>query len=196
MVARVLAELSSDLDFILSWVPGAVGYRLRRWYLGRRFRSLGPKARFGIGAQIIGPQNLTIGSNFTCWHNCTLAACDDGVIEIGDRVHFNANVYLNACIGGRIVLGNDVLVAPNVVMRSSDHVTRSLDKPIAEQGHTGAEIFVEDDVWLGSNVTVVGGVRIGRGAVVAAGAVVTRDVDPYTIVGGVPAQFIKKRGED
>ena len=69
VVARVLAELSSDLDFILSWVPGAVGYRLRRWYLGRRFRSLGPKARFGIGAQIIGPQNLTIGSNFTCWHN-------------------------------------------------------------------------------------------------------------------------------
>ena len=196
MVARVLAELSSDLDFILSWVPGAIGYRLRRLYLGRRFGSLGPKASIGLGAQIIGPRNLTVGSNFTCWRNCTLAACDDGFIEIGDRVRFNANVYLNACIGGRIVLGNDVLVAPNVVMRASDHVTSSLEEPIAEQGHSGGEIIVEDDVWLGSNVTVVGGVRIGKGAVIAAGAVVTRDVDPYTIVGGVPAQFIKKRGGD
>ena len=196
MVARVIAELSSDVDFVLSWVPGAVGYQLRRWYLGRRFKSLGPKASFGIGAQVMGPRNLTIGSNFSCWRNCTLAACDDGVIEIGDRVRFNANVYLNACLGGRIVLGNDVLVAPNVVIRSSDHVTSSVEEPISKQGHSGGEIIVEDDVWLGSNVTVVGGVRIGKGAVVAAGAVVTRDVDPYTIVGGVPAQFIKKRGGD
>ena len=196
MVVKVLAELSSGLDFFLSWVPGALGYRLRRWYLGRRFGSLGPKASIGLGAQIIGPRNLIVGSNFTCWRNCTLAACDDGVIEIGDRVRFNANVYLNACIGGRIVLGNDVLVAPNVVIRSSDHVTSSLERPIAEQGHKADEIIIEDDVWLGSNVTVVGGVRIGTGAVVAAGAVVTRNVEPYTIVGGVPAQFIKKRGGD
>ena len=93
-------------------------------------------------------------------------------------------------------MGNDVLVAPNVVMRASDHVFDDVTKPIAEQGHTGREIIVEDDVWLSSNVTVVGGVRIGKGAVVAAGAVVTKDVAPYTVVGGVPARFIKNRGED
>jgi len=69
-----------------------------------------------------------------------------------------------------------------------------LNKPIRDQGHRPGEIIVEDDVWLGANVTVIGSVRVGQGAVVAAGAVVTKDVEPYSIVGGVPAKFIKKRG--
>jgi galactoside O-acetyltransferase len=159
-------------------------------------KKMGAGARVGLGTHFIGPHNIVIGQKFSCWRNCTIAACDDGVIEFGDRVSFNANVYINACIGGRIVLGNDVLVAPNVVMRASDHVFDDVTKPIAEQGHTGREIIVEYDVWLSSNVTVVGGVRIGKGAVVAAGAVVTKDVAPYTVVGGVPARFIKNRGED
>jgi len=193
VITRVYKELSSDVEFFLSCTPGVLGYRLRNWYLGRRFRHFGLGGMIGTGLQIIGAQNISIGCNFSCWRNCTLAACDDGMIEIGDRVALNANVYINACIGGRIVLGNDVLVAPNVVMRSSDHVTTALDTPIALQGHRADEIIVEDDVWFGSNVTVVGGVRIGRGAVVAAGAVVTHDVEPYTIVGGVPARAIKKR---
>jgi acetyltransferase-like isoleucine patch superfamily enzyme len=76
------------------------------------------------------------------------------------------------------------LVALNVVLRTSDHITTSLDKLIREQGHQPGEIFIEDDVWLGANVIVTGGVRIGQGAVVAAGAVVTDDVEPYSIVGG------------
>jgi galactoside O-acetyltransferase len=149
-----------------------------------------------MGLQIIGGQNISIGKNFTCWRNCTLAACDDGSIEIGDGVSFNANVYVNACSGGRIVLGKDVLVAPNVVMRSSDHVTTDVDKSIVEQGHKSDVIIVEDDVWFGANVTVLGGVRVGHGAVVGAGSVVARDVRPYTIVAGVPARFAKKRGQE
>lgn len=176
-------------------MPGPSGYRWRRWCFGRGLKYSGRGVRFGQGLLIIGAQNISIGSSFSCWRHCTLAACNDGVIKIGDRVSFNANVYINACIGGRIVLGNDVLVAPNVVMRSSDHVTTDLDKPINQQGHTGKEIVIADDVWISSNVTIVGGVHIGRGAVVAAGAVVTRDVEPYTIVGGIPARFIKNRGK-
>ena len=93
------------------------------------------------------------------------------------------------------MIGDDVLVAPNVVMRTSDQVTADKDKPIRQQGHISEQIMVENDVWIGANVTIVGGVRIGQGAVVGAGAVVTRDVEPYTIVGGVPARFIKRRGE-
>lgn len=192
---RLRSEARDDLEFAISWMPGAGGYRARRWYFGRRLKALGPGGALGVGLLIIGAQNISIGRHFSCWRHCTVAACDDGVIEIGDRVAFNANVYCNACINGRIVLGNDVLIGPNVVMRSSDHVTMALDVPIALQGHVGAEIFVEDDVWLGANVTVIGGVRIGKGAVVAAGAVVSSDVAPYTIVGGVPARLIKPRGD-
>ena len=191
---RIRSELAAAVEFVISWLPGASGYRIRRWFLGRRLNCLGGGANIGVGLQIIGGRNITIGKEFSCWRNCTLAACEDGSIEIGDRVKLNANVYINACNGGRIVLGNDVLIAPNVVMRSSDHVTTHSDIVIAEQGHNSDEIIVEDDVWLGSNVTVVGGVRIGRGAVIAAGSVVARDVKPYTVVVGVPARFAKRRG--
>lgn len=159
-------------------------------------KQFGSGARVAVGTDFIGPRNITIGKDFSCWRNCTIAACEDGVIEFGDRVNFNSNVYVNACIGGRIILGNDVLVAPNVVMRASDHVFDDVSQLISKQGHIGKDIIIDDDVWLSSNVTVVGGVHIGKGAVIAAGAVVTQDVEPYTVAGGVPARFIKIRGDN
>ena len=63
------------------------------------------------------------------------------------------------------------------------------------QGHLYGEIVIEDDVWIAANCTITPGTRIGHGAVVGAGAVVTRDVEPYAIVGGVPARVIKQRDD-
>jgi acetyltransferase-like isoleucine patch superfamily enzyme len=151
------------------------------------------RARFGPGLLVLGGDRIRIGSQFSCWRGCTLAACADGRLEIGDRVSLNSNVYLNACSAGTILIGNDVLIGPNAVLRASDHRFDDPTQPIRLQGHSGGAIVIEDDVWLGANVTVVGGVRIGRGAVVAAGAVVTRDVPPLAIVGGVPARVIRMR---
>jgi galactoside O-acetyltransferase len=195
MIARVNEELLSNVDFILSWTPGHLGYVLRRWYLKKRLGNLGVGVRIGLGLFTIGARNIEIGDRFSCWRNCTLATCDDGFIEIGDRVGLNENVYINACGGGRIVLGNDVLVAPNVVMRSSEHVTTDVDRPIIQQGDLVGKIIIEDDVWIASNATITGNVRIGQGAVVAAGSVVRKNVEPYTLVGGVPAKLIRKRGK-
>lgn len=176
-------------------MPGSIGFRLRKIYFQRLMKNLGPGAIIGLGIAVNGPENIYIGNRFACLRNCTLMAFDNGLIEFGDRVGFNANVYINACLGGKIILGNDVLVGPNVVMRASDHIMKDVNRPINQQGHTGGDIIIEDDVWIGANVTTVGGIRIGKGAVVAAGAVVTRDVEPYTVVGGVPATFIKRRGD-
>ena len=181
------------LDFLLSWVPGRPGIYLRRLYLKIRFRRLGPGASFDVFTWIIMPQNISIGGRFNCLRHCTLGAGEGGILEIGDRVSLNANAYINASDNGRIILGNDVLIGPNVVMRASDHVIDSMEEPIREQGHTGGQIIVEDGVWLGANVVVTQGVRIGHGAVVAAGGVVTRDVEPDTLVGGVPVRLIRKR---
>lgn len=186
-------ELRAWLDALVSALPGAVGRRLRAAWYGRTLAALGPGGSFGPGVLVIGGPRIRIGARFSCWRSCTLAACENGVLVIGNNVSLNANVYVNAC-GGRISIGHDVMVGPNVVLRSSDHVTADRDTLIRLQGHTAEEIVIDDDVWLAANVTVVGGVHIGRGAVVAANAVVTRDVAPFTIVGGVPARPIGVRG--
>lgn len=77
--------------------------------------------------------------------------------------------------------------------RASNHTFDNLDLPIIEQGHTYGEIIIEDDVWIASNCVVTANTRIGKSSIIAAGSVVTKDVEPYSIVGGVPAKLIRKR---
>ena len=190
---RVANETRAIVERLVCAWPGGIGGRARHAYYGRRFKKLGGSTDLGLHLLVLGPHRISIGSSFSCWRQCTLAACDDGRIDIGDRVAMNANVYLNACTGGTIQIGSDVSIGPNVVMRTSDHRFDAIDRPIREQGHISGTITIDDDVWIAANVTVVGGVRIGRGSVVAAGAVVVRDVDAYTLVAGVPAKFIRSR---
>jgi acetyltransferase-like isoleucine patch superfamily enzyme len=191
MIARIRRELSADIEFVVCWFPGGLGHRLRRWHFDRLFRRLGSGASIGAGLHVLGPENINIGRDFSCWRHCTLVACDGGWIEIGDRVALNANVYINAGLGGRIVLGNDVLIGPNAVLRASDHVLTSVERPINQQGHRGGRIVVEDDVWVGASAVILPGVCIGHGAVVGAGAVVRRDVPPYALALGNPATVVR-----
>nr|WP_328813646.1 DapH/DapD/GlmU-related protein [Rhodococcus sp. NBC_00297] len=78
---------------------------------------------------------------------------------------------------------------------SENHKFERRDLPIREQGETRQCVDIGDDVWVGSNVTILAGVKVGNGAIVAAGAVVNKDVAPFTIVGGVPAKQIGIRPE-
>lgn len=114
-----------------------------------------------------------------------------GEIRIGDNCGMNTNVQIGSS-GGKIVIGNNVLLGPNVVLRAADHgiVRAGL---IRNQTHSGGEIIIEDDVWIAANVVVLKNVRLGKGCVVAAGAVVNKDVEPYSIVAGVPARKISER---
>jgi galactoside O-acetyltransferase len=195
---RIAAALRHEglayVEAAVSAWPGESGSRLRRWYYGRRLGALGPRARIGAHALLIGPRRIRIGPDLTMWRDCVLAACDDGEIAIGRGVGLNRGAYLNACQGGRISIGDDVIIGPYSVLRTSDHRFDDPSVPIVLQGHRPGTIVVEPDVWIASHVTVLGDVRIGHGSVVAAGAVVTADVEPLTVVGGVPARPIKRRG--
>jgi len=94
-----------------------------------------------------------------------------------------------------VLIGNKVLIAPRVsFVNRFEHNFESVGKTIWDSG-LGAEsrVVVEDDVWIGFGATIVSPVRIGRGAIIAAGSVVTRDVDRYSIVGGAPAKLLKMR---
>ena len=94
---------------------------------------------------------------------------------------------------GEIRIGNDVRIASHVMIIGADHRFDDPEKPIAKQGVVRRSVVIEDDVWIAGRVNIIAGVTIGRGSVVAAGAVVTKDVPPYSVVAGVPARVIKMR---
>ncbi len=93
--------------------------------------------------------------------------------------------------GSPLTIGNNVSIAGEVRIYTMEHDIQSPDF-----SETGAPVIIEDYVVIGSRVTILPGVKIGKGAVIASGAVVTKDVAPYTVVGGVPAVFIKNRTKD
>ncbi len=112
-------------------------------------------------------------------------------IEVGDDVWINRNSQFYASHhfkNVKISIGNHVTIGPNVCFLAAGHDTSKLGLD-----DTAADIVVKDHVWICGSSTILQGVTIGEGAVVAAGAVVTKNVEPYTIVGGVPAVKIKDR---
>ena len=112
--------------------------------------------------------------------------------DFGQNISMGKNVTVNSGCRfqdqGGIKIGNGVLIGHNVVMATINHD----ENPLKRASMTFKPIVVEDNVWIGSQSTILQGVTIGYGSIVAAGAVVTKDVPPMTIVGGVPAKFIKK----
>lgn len=133
---------------------------------------------------------IKIGDNSEIHEGCVLRTFG-GYIEIGDFCSLNRSGYIWG--GGGVSIGNLVRIGPRVNITSSNHIFKDRHQPIMEQGMSLAKISIGDDVWVGANATILAGVIIGQGSVVGAGAVVNKAVEPYTIVGGVPAKVISHR---
>lgn len=123
--------------------------------------------------------------------NRTLGLIPPFNTDFGKNIHVGANVFINSGCKmqdqGGIYIGDDVLIGHNACLLTLNHAK----EPENRADMYPASIHIGDKAWLGSNVTVLPGVTIGEGSIVAAGAVVTKDVAPNTIVGGIPAKFIK-----
>ncbi len=178
-------------------------FRFRYWF---RFRSAIRKLwlislgmKLGKGAiisnlRVTWPHKVSIGKNSIIepgvYFNYDGIYTPHKSIIIGSEVFIGSNCEFN--ISGQINIGNTCLIASGCKFIDHDHST-ALSTTMNIQPPSIAPIIIEDDVWLGFNVTVLKGVRIGKGAVVAAGSVINKDVGDYEIVAGVPAKFIKKR---
>ena len=112
-------------------------------------------------------------------------------IEVGKAVSINTGAILDG--RGGISIGDYVMIGPNVCIASSNHNYKDRTAPVPLQGHILQPVRIEDEAWIGANATILGGVTLGKGAVVAAGAVVVKDVPENSIVGGVPAKKIGHR---
>jgi acetyltransferase-like isoleucine patch superfamily enzyme len=118
-----------------------------------------------------------------------------GDIVIGSRVNINPHCVLYS--GNGISIGDGTLIAAGTSIIPANHAIADLHRPIRDQGFAPSKggVVIEEDVWIGTNVSILDGVRIGRGAVIAAGAVVTKSVPSLAIHGGVPARWLGTRGD-
>lgn len=111
-------------------------------------------------------------------------------ISIGD----NSGIGINCRIRGPLTIGDNVMMGPDVVIITSNHQNSRIDIPMNQQGSCPSQkVKIGDDVWIGTRAIILPGVTIGNGVIIAAGAVVSKNVPDHTIVGGVPAKIIKYR---
>lgn len=117
-------------------------------------------------------------------------------IEIGNDVFIGPHAVFQATKSG-IIIGNKVMFGPNVTIMGGDHNSGEMGKFMFDVKEKRPDddqlVIIDNDVWVGAGVTILKGVHLRRGCIVAAGAIVTRNVPPYAIVGGVPAKIIKFR---
>lgn len=115
---------------------------------------------------------------------------DGKFITIGN----NSGIGINAFIQRNVSIGDDVMMGRDVIIMTTSHETSDTSIPMRYQGDKETHpVIIGDDVWIGSRVIILPGVKVGNGSIIGAGAVVTRDIDPYSVVGGVPAKLIKSR---
>ena len=162
---------------------------VRGWYGGKV--NIGDDCVIGQNTilKAVGSGQLTLGNRVEMAPNCVLNA--NGILTIQDGTFLNAACFIGC--EESISIGKNVLLGPAVSVVDSDHAMDCCDQPIHAQGLVKSATTIDDDVWIGAHASILKGVAIGRGAVVAAGAVVNKDVPPFAIVGGVPARILKYR---
>ncbi len=120
-------------------------------------------------------------------------------MKVGDDVFIGHNAIFSATESG-ITIGNKVMFGPNVTIMGGDHNTSLLGEYMFDindkRPHDDLEVTIKDDVWVGTGVIILKGVTIGTGSIIAAGSLVNKDIEDYSIYAGVPARFIKKRFEE
>jgi acetyltransferase-like isoleucine patch superfamily enzyme len=159
--------------------------RLYSRYWGHRNFSIGDNV------YISGIRKIKIGESAYISSNVKLCCEGTGEINIGDNFYCNFNCYLSSK-DSSITIGNDCLFGPDVYLVNTNHGFKS-GSLIREQSEAALPILIGNDVWIGAKSVILANVRIGEGAVIAAGSLVNKDVAAYTIVAGVPAKFLKNR---
>jgi acetyltransferase-like isoleucine patch superfamily enzyme len=165
--------------------------RLRTVLLRLRGCQVGPKARVGRGVRVDRPWTVCVGARCHLEADVWLKVVEDGArLTMGESVFLGRGVEIDVRVS--VVLGSHVLVAPGVFITDHTHNARA-GQLIDAQGVVDRPVVIDEDVWLGVGSVVLPGVHIGRGSIVGAGAVVTRDIPAGSVVAGVPARVLRLR---
>ncbi|MEL6385218.1 MAG: acyltransferase [Cyanobacteria bacterium J06626_18] len=202
-------------NLLLGNLPGALGYLLRKKVYPGLLKQVGRGVIWGQGlvlrhpgkmtlgdrvaiddntlldASGTGPTGMTFGDDVIISRNCVIQG-KTGPLVLGNKVDIGCNVILSS--GNGIFIGNSVLIAGNCYIGGGRYVSDRTDIPMMEQGvYSKGPVAIGDDVWLGAGATVLDGVKLGRGCIVGAGAVVTKSFPDFSVVAGVPAKLLRNR---
>jgi acetyltransferase-like isoleucine patch superfamily enzyme len=155
------------------------------------FRALGADCVFETGVLVFHPENISLGKNVYVGHQAILKGYHQSQLAIGDETWIGQQCFLHSA--GGLTIGARVGVGPGVKILTSQHRDVGRDTPVLFSPLTMAPVVVQDDADLGLGAILLPGVTVGRGAVVGAGAVVTRDVPEYAVVAGSPARILRHR---
>jgi acetyltransferase-like isoleucine patch superfamily enzyme len=174
-------EILRNFDYLISYLPDSkIGNKLRELYFKRRLKL---KSRFKV---------LSFGVKFN----------HTNLIKFGTSVSIGPRVTIDAGASSGIFIGNNVLIASGVYIRSGNHNFSNTNVEISEQGYTSKSleyngntysIVIEDSVWIGANAILLSGSHIGKGSVLSAGSVISGKVPDYSIVVGNPGRVVGNR---
>jgi acetyltransferase-like isoleucine patch superfamily enzyme len=174
-------EILRNFDYFISYLPDSkIGNKFRELYFKRRLKL---KSRFKV---------LSFGVKFNHTH----------LIEFGTSVSIGPRVTIDAGASSGIFIGNNVLIASGVYIRSGNHNFSNTNVEISEQGYSSKSleyngntysIVIEDSVWIGANAILLSGSHIGKGAILSAGSVISGKVTDYSIVVGNPGRVVGNR---
>jgi acetyltransferase-like isoleucine patch superfamily enzyme len=210
--------LSNELRvFLLGDLSGGAGYFLRKTFYGGMFKKAGRGVIYGRGlilrhpgkisfgervsidddvmldASGAGEKGISLGDGVIVSRNCVIQG-KTGPVMIGDRADIGCNCIFSSVSG--IEIGYSTLIAGHCYIGGGRYRSDRLDIPIMDQGsYSEGPVIIGEDVWLGAGVIVLDGVRIGRGSIIGAGSVVTREIPEFSVAVGVPARVVGTRGK-
>jgi len=175
---------------------------IRSYWLFSRFKQCPSSVRFGKVCMLNGMKNISIGDRTSFSDYLYLTAWSEyrgrkmnPILKIGKDCNFGAFTHITC--SNKIILKNNILSGKWVTISDNNHGNTDFDSllihPLEREIVSKGSIVIEDDVWIGDKVTILSNVVIGKGAVIAANSVVTKNVPPYSVVAGNPAQIIKCR---
>ncbi|MBP5971897.1 acyltransferase [Brasilonema sp. CT11] len=205
------------LTGLLGGIPTPIGKVLRNIVYRTIFGRVGKSVYIQPNVRFIGTRTIEIGDNVRIYSGTYLSnkgnkICLESNVSI-DRgvdiraygghqdghIHIGEHTYIGpyVCMAGPgfIKIGKDCMIASHSSLYANNHIFADPNRRFREQGLSVKGIVIEDDCWLGSGVRVLDGVTIGRGSIIGAGSVVTKDIPPLSVAVGVPAQVIKKRDD-
>lgn len=150
-----------------------------------------------VEIQALSRQGIRLGNNTSLGRYTVVRSTGNYGGRIGEGFNLgdgsSLGPYCYVGCSGHISIGRNVMIGPRVSFFGENHVFTDISIPVRDQGVEWEPVAIEDNVWIGSHAVILPGVTVGAGAIIASGAVVSKDVPPYAIVGGVPAKIIRFR---